>query len=847
MANIYYLNTSNTWSQIANNKIVHPISYTFGIDGGTDTIQLSVYSTTRLKVDTPIKITHGTNTSFDRYFIINDVSMANEPYTNNCMVTYNLVEPLELLRGYKLQQCVLKENRYDLLTAVKRLFALAKFDANVDVTNVSKDAIKSKIEFPTSNLYIAMHELARMYDCVPYLDFSFDRSITHKHKWVFKLDKADTLNKPKRSLDLFTNPINMVSETGEGLAKRVYCETQNIRITQPITEPDRTTRRVVTTTTSPISKDNYGIQVNNSVNSIKSIKLYGFNFYKTGDAPRTYFSATPTLSNNPFEITEGQIKVYALNYNADKWHSGIVGGLLEITKNIRFLNILSYNLLSTQEQEDKDICYITYDDNFIYLKDLYKLAYYKNDLNVWTTADGICKNYVYTQSEDKQDVYGGILFGEEGVGGLDPIREIQIFNQITYYGTTNSIIPFVAINDSEYDDTCYYNQSAKQIDPDKTARFLQTYIDNMASGTIIKDGIFTEWTNIPFEAEVLSSTTIDYIVNSVTIEEHISYYKVTCQLAPYHSKRRDYIEADTDIKIADIEKQEILDTHFQSISIFELGLNESPDILKDDARLMDDSLGKAYHRYLIPQRATAESVNYINLKIRNYMGGVNEDERHEERYDYLKQPSIIGMGTNILFNERAYNNFIWNDAVVANYTNKQKELQYAYMELTNNNEDYVLFDASDDFKALENIGYRGIVKDAYETWNYTLQLAFKGVKNTIVKPEYVNDLLQDKGNNVFTLRLYDRNIGKYDDIPTHVQELYTTNITLSGNYITFTSILPLPVTTEDYKAIALCNNGIPLIIRNYATTQNEVSSIRLYVSSYDGYTFSTGVRGSDPE
>ena len=53
-------------------------------------------------------------------------------------------------------------------------------------------------------------------------------------------------------------------------------------------------------------------------------------------------------------------------------------------------------------------------------------------------------------------------------------------------------------------------------------------------------------------------------------------------------------------------------------------------------------------------------------------------------------------------------------------------------------------------------------KDPYEIFNFTFQINYRGVNNTIVREEYVEYLLNGVENPTYSIRLFNINIGKYD-------------------------------------------------------------------------------------
>ena len=138
------------------------------------------------------------------------------------------------------------------------------------------------------------------------------------------------------------------------------------------------------------------------------------------------------------------------------------------------------------------------------------------------------------------------------------------------------------------------------------------------------------------------------------------------------------------------------------------------------------------------------------------------------------------------------------------------------------------------------------VKDPYEIFNFTFQVNYRGTNNTIVREEYVEYLLNGVQNPVYSIRLYNINIGRYDNLPSeYVAEITPVSVSEfdeTNNYISidFTSI------ESNYKSIVLLLNDKPIMIKNYFEEQVRLESFKIYVATEDGTPMRTGVVGIDP-
>ena len=138
------------------------------------------------------------------------------------------------------------------------------------------------------------------------------------------------------------------------------------------------------------------------------------------------------------------------------------------------------------------------------------------------------------------------------------------------------------------------------------------------------------------------------------------------------------------------------------------------------------------------------------------------------------------------------------------------------------------------------------VKDPYEIFNFTFQINYRGIKNTIVREEYVEYLLNGVQNPIYSIRLFNINIGKYDNLPSeYVAEIGSVSVSEfdeTNNYISvdFTSV------TNAYKSIVLLLNDKPIMIKNYFEEQIGLEPFKIYVAAEDGTPMRTGVIGIDP-
>lgn len=184
-----YLNKSKNWVEIPIENYIYPINYTLGVDETTDISEFSIQCNNydNYSVDMLFK-GEGQNIE-PRYWIVKDIKESNLKHSDEKIVTLTLMEPIEILQGFKLEPCKFAEASYTFNNVIYRLFRLAKFDALLDETiNITYN--NTELQFVQSTLYLALFEIARSIDCVPYLEF--DES---EKKWRLKFEKLDLENK----------------------------------------------------------------------------------------------------------------------------------------------------------------------------------------------------------------------------------------------------------------------------------------------------------------------------------------------------------------------------------------------------------------------------------------------------------------------------------------------------------------------------------------------------------------------------------------------------------------------------------------------------------------------------
>lgn len=808
MSKFYYLNKNKEWVEIPikseDKSIVQtfPQTYTLGINQTQNCAEFSFFASEKyhIPVDTAIKTVNGSDV---KYWIVRDSKASKMAHPNICtqekenINTLILINPIEILRGFKIEPCSCAENSYTLPQIIQRLFDIANLDAEILIPKIEYN--NSKLNFVSTTAYLAMYEIGRTIDCQPYFDFN-----EKSKKWVLKFKRLDGLNGLEYDIEVFDNPVDLKDETGEGLAKNVYCEVKNMRQTNATREPyNGFMKSKPTDGNFVITEDNFGYKPKKNIVKLEKVEINGFG-KENGD--------------NIWVLTNNRLIGYWL------WNgiNSSIPSQVSIYKNIKIIPNYEYSNLTIDEKDKKDTIYIYYDENFVYLNDLKKLRYINLGLDTWKQING----YIYKKSNltengnpDVSNMTGIIAAPTNNI--YDEIKLNDNLFAIEYIGLLNRSIPLISSNNSKYDDTTYFNQNAQQVDPDRISRVLQTYIDNMQSPSLMKSGTTKSWDNIPMPGSIIKDGNKRYVLNSITVQENAHYITFDAQLTEERAKRREYIETNTDLQINSIPNENLVEKI--KLDYFKIGFS----MINNQA---------------LANNANINIENLIDLNTKFTYRIANTFDAGTEQYLLYGGPIISRIGTSIIFNEQAESNVIWDEyvdnqgnVIPRNYTDKNGRINEAFVRLM-----------KDDLSVSNYVIRETPAKDPYEIFSFTFQVNYRGIGDTIVREDYVEYLLNGVENPTYSIHLFDTNIGRYDALPSEfVAEIGSVSV---SNYDSDTQSISVDFTSVEanYKSIVLLLNGKAIMIKNYYVPQNSLSSFNIYVSSEDGTPVRDGVLGINP-
>lgn len=809
---IYYLNKNLEWVEIPSLKEdksiaqTYPQTFTFGIDEALDAGEFSFYAPTNyhIPIDSIIKID---NDGVIKYWVVKDSKSSDMPQPNiwtqerEKINTLTLTEPIEILRGFKLEPCSFAENSYTLEEIIKRLFDIANFNAEVEIPNITYS--NPKLTYVSTTLYLAFFEIGNSIDYIPYLDFN---ELTKK--WILKFQRLDGLNGKEYDISVFTNPKNFTTEIGEGLAKNVYCEISNLTM-DSFKQPSLGGSNAESMDGSGnIDRTNIGLELKHNVKKINQLTIFGF------------YSLENNIITTDYEyplILKDNERTYFYDSSGQK-----------VSILTHFIKDLDYQNLTKEAQEKEDEYYVTFDNNKIYLNHLTKRTgiLYKSSIIYVEPKENF---EIVSMSDVRGFINSTMLSRQESNYTL-----VQSLYQIDYAPIFANQIPMIYSNDSKYDDIAYYNQTSQQVDPNRIGRVLQSYIDNMSNGSIMKSGVFYSWADIPMPGSIVKDRNKRYLVDSITISQTSKFSNVDAQLCLERARRRVSMEAATELQLNIIPNDELVNrlTYRLRKIIFSIK-NELLDLNKN-----------AKFKYYITLNNDMDKYQFFNYIFSD-----------TDNYSLIGETNAIKLGNNIIYTEKARDNFIWDvgiynnkDMIVYNYTNSKGRFGSNTIVLKKAGlEDIKSYPYISTAIGENQVEYFEMLnKDPYEIFNFTFQINYRGVNNTIVREEYVEYLLNGVENPTYSIRLFDINIGKYDNLPSeYVAEIGSVSVSEfdeENNYISvdFTSV------ENSYKSIVLLLNDKPIMIKNYFEEQTGLSSFKIYLATEDGTPVRTGVMGIDP-
>lgn len=810
---IYYLNKNLEWVEIPSLKEdksiaqTYPQTFTFGIDEALDAGEFSFYAPTNyhIPIDSIIKID---NDGIIKYWVVKDSKSSDMPQPNiwtqerEKINTLTLTEPIEILRGFKLEPCSFAENNYSLKQIIERALYLSNFDAEVEIPNVTYS--NPKLTYVSSNLYLLLFEIGNSIDYIPYLDFN---ELTKK--WILKFQRRDGLSGKEYHISVFTNPKNFETEIGEGLAKNVYCEINNLTLNS-FKEPSLGgSKSIALDNSNIINENNFGLETKQTIKKINQIYIYGFYSLDGTNEIITDYEYPLIFRDNE--------RTYFYDSSGQK-----------ISILMHFIKDSDYQNLTEEQINKEDEYYIRFDNNKIYLNHLTKKTgiLYKSSI-------------IYVEPKDNFEIVSmsdvrGFLNTIDSIGVNKNYTLLTSLYQIDYSPIFANQIPMMYSNDSKYDDITYFNQTSTQISPDRAARVLQSYIDNMSNGSVMKSGVFYSWADIPMPGSIVKDGNKRYLVDSITISQISKFSNVDAQLCLERARRRVSMEADTRVQINSIPNDELINRLTYKLRKIIFSINDELTILAKNAKFK-------YYLTLNNDMDKYQFFNYIFSDTDNYA--------------LIGETNAIKLGTNIIYTEKARDNFIWDvgiynnkDMIVYNYTNSKGKFGSNTIVLKKAGlEDIKTYPYISTTIGENQIEYFEIFdKDPYEIFNFTFQINYRGANNTIVREEYVEYLLNGVQNPTYSIRLFNINIGKYDNLPSeYVAEIGSVSVSEfdeENNYISvdFTSV------ENSYKSIVLLLNDKPIMIKNYFEEQTTLEPFKIYVAAEDGTPVRTGVVGIDP-
>lgn len=808
-----YLATDNNWVVIngltSRLNGVDTISYDLSIDQETNRMKFSLYDWTKqfapLKPDTVVRVKEQPEVNYSYWLVGNWTKDISYDYATH---NVELKDLLEITKNYKVEPISFYPNRYTLDDVFTRLFRIAKFDGSFSysrIPNFNQDWRNPRYTFTSMTLYNAIQEIARTLNRLPKI---VDITIpVDKPIYRIGFERLDGLEKAVHPIDVLNGKLDREEYVDNGLTNSVYAEVQNIvgdfEMYYPSKDfgvkPNAIDESPVVDTTNAV------ITLKNNIKEINEIRLFGYNFNSISDEYLLFNEET--------------------NFQ-DTFYSGDGSGGISGSYIIKVMEKQEYDKLDNKEL----VFFFEKGKNYLDLR----------NFDVGSGPNGVRGFLRNTVSSPLIDYN---LLGNTFAINYTPIAED---------------LPIEESNNFEIKRTVFYNQTEKMVDSDKLADTLKGYVRNMESKDLLKEGTFDNYIDIPKVSDnVIGLNDERFVIVKSSITKRGNYYEAVFQLNENFARRSENIGADTSFILHNIPQDDITNRLTLERDIIKLSvLDEINDI--DTSRLT--SYGKKQFLNALVQLGVSGTPNTVAIDF------YNNPLNHLQ--NIIDTMTIVPSGRNISLNIKAQDNRVYGTKAdksitqLYTYTDEIGEVRYHKLKICKFPFSYgsanfntisanfpistrALNDGISASNIMVDFGETHYQKDAFERFNFTYQVNYKGTNNTMVSNDFIRDLIvfNPNVNNIsLKMALFSENIGELDKMPTptgtgNPKTLGVPTWVVSGGK----TYLEIPYTgnlIRNYKSIVIFNDitGKPYLIKNYSTSRSWVDNkyIRIYFSFEKG-------------
>lgn len=815
---LQFLNKNNQWIDLEKLTIYRgdtpTINYEFNLNEETNRLEITILEEEDIKVlkpNTIIRFKENTAKDFT-YWIVGDYSKDKKITCNIHLI--KLLEPIEITKGIRVEPISFYPRRYTFKQVIDRIKFISKFDFifNETLLNLSKDWCNPRFNFNGTTLYNILFEIGRCIDRCP--EFVYNLM---SNKWELKFIRMDGIGSKEHPMSIFNGRTHKEEYVNDGLTNAVYSEVKNL----------------VGNIENVYPNDGFGIRAEP---------------FDENESTLTSSNAVFRLSENIRDIVE--LRIWSYIAPTDSKPQGTDRYYISINKENNFIGKYAYidTIETLRIKEIKLIEKLEYDklpDKKGYIP--YEAGTNLIDLRNFKWDDQASVRYAHWD-ENVPVTY-------DASGHITNLE--KCYFSVKYIPIGSADIPLAESNYFDIERTVFYNQNETLVDADKIADNLKNYVFNMSGSDLLKNGTFNNWDDIPRVGEnVIGDDRKRYVISKVSITTKNSCFDCYFQLNENHTRRSEYIGADTSFMLYDIPNNEILDRLTLERDIIKFSLNEQ--IINQETSRMTSPGEISFLNTLVGDFENPKGTP--NCFVSEFYN-MSELGHTKEYLQYVfDSMTIIPAGTNILFNIKASDNRIYRSSIdkmnqrLFTYTDPRGECKHINIRIckfpfSSENEELKTIMKNFPISQLEinnNISslYQMVLfpnyyydKDAFERFNFTYQISYKGVNDTIIRNDFVKDTASfNDSNTELAISFYDYNLGEYDDISNFINSRnisfssFKENINSKEKYLEFDLSSEY---TDNFRSLCIYNKKTnkPYIIKNYySSSKLQGTKLRLYVS-----------------
>lgn len=509
-------------------------------------------------------------------------------------VTHNieLVELTQIFNDRFVEDCSFGHSSYTLKEAMDRLFILSKTN---DITIVYPDGFENKrinqFVFKDTSLFnacVSIFKSVGKYPRLKYIpsnekpitlifdDLNANRDIVHNFSEIEDIEITRELSRNSNASTVISNIYNATSNEwlwypNELFGKMLYPQNYGLTLNQGEEAEFLLPNGI---------KDLYRVRlfpkfkITTTIQDVNGVGLASKTYETYGNASSFIDDLEKTLKNyaEHTEFINAQYKsTYLSNLNTiitelkkiDSFspYIDLFDGQISYIKGYKDGEQMLYNEYSVLEKKRYDLLVHKYVFDSIIADKKEKTIY-------WEQGENYIKGFDQTVYLNVGNIFNYNILGKLGSGFPDGLQ--VIISADVSKDDVRMSVNYLPIDDlkisvkngtRDFEITKQFNQSSTMVDFGRATKDLQNYIDEMESKDIIINSIHTSYDSIYNVGTVLrdDEENIDYIITNSSINVNgNNLYSVIYQLNEEHTRRSEFVTADSDIRDYDIPLNNIV-------------------------------------------------------------------------------------------------------------------------------------------------------------------------------------------------------------------------------------------------------------------------------------------------